>query len=148
MFSNSLENAFDRLAFDFVLFRFFDGLFVSALVCKATVCRRRPNEIVGNQIREESENGRQWSYGLQVCSDAGVGSSQSSYTCTPKIICDLYHVHYIKETIFIYIYTYICILILNIFLVFGICLLASKSARMRWSASPEEGRDVYGAIIY
>ena len=71
MFSNSLENAFDRLAFDFVLFRFFDGLFVSALVCKATVCRRRPNEIVGNQIREESENGRQWSYGLQVCSDAG-----------------------------------------------------------------------------
>ena len=107
MFSNSLENAFDRLAFDFVLFRFFDGLFVSALVCKATVCRRRPNEIVGNQIREESENGRQWSYGLQVCSDAGVGSSQSSYSCTPKIICDLYHVHYIKETIFIYIHKYV-----------------------------------------
>ena len=39
------------------------------------------------------------SYGLQVCSDAGVGSSRSSYSCTPKIICDLYHVHYIKETI-------------------------------------------------
>ena len=31
-----------------------------------------------------------------ACTDAGVGSSQSSYSCTPKIICDLYHVHYIK----------------------------------------------------
>ena len=48
------------------------------VVCKATVCRRRPNEIVGNQIREESENGRQWSYGLQVCSDAGVGESPTT----------------------------------------------------------------------
>ena len=47
------------------------------------------------------------SYGLQVCSDAEVGSSQSSYSCTPKIICDLYHVHYIKETTFIYIHIYV-----------------------------------------
>ena len=40
-------------------------------------------------------------------SEPGVGSSQSSYSCTPKIICDLYHVHYIKETIFIYIHKYV-----------------------------------------
>ena len=28
----------------------------------------------------------------------------------------------------------------------GMCLLASKSARMRWSAHPRDGRDVYGAF--
>ena len=75
MFSNSLENAFDRLAFDFVLFRFFDGLFVSALVCKATVCRRRPNEIVGNQIRpvlyhcKPTQPFARWSYARRSSSD-------------------------------------------------------------------------------
>ena len=37
-------------------------------------------------------------------------------------------------------------IILNIFLVFGICLLASKSARMRWSVNPKEGMAVCGCV--
>ena len=130
VFSNSLENAFDRLAFDFVLFRFFDGLFVSALVCKATVCRRRPNEIVGNQIRpvlyhcKPTQPFARWSYARRSSSDIKWSRSFLRSGGQKSIenlwISNVYRLQYFTKD--------------SYYVIFEICLMASKSARMRGSA--------------